>query len=202
MFGNLRRDAARYVELGRWYANPGFWIVAIYRFGAWAHSLPAAFRIPLWMLYRVARVLQRGMFSVELWAGSRGARIGPGLCLLHPFNVLIGPVEIGEDCLILHEVTLGLGPSPGLPRIGNGVDIYAGAKVLGGVTIGDRSMIGANCVVMRDIPANSVVSPPPIQVIPRSLSPYASRADQRTTAKSQVLAEASEATQSKSAKSD
>ncbi|MDH4285497.1 MAG: hypothetical protein OEV35_09290, partial [Gallionellaceae bacterium] len=50
--------------------------------------------------------------------------------------------------------------------------------ILGGVTIGDRSMVGANCVVTRDVPADSIILTPPGRVIPRTLSPVAREADQ------------------------
>jgi len=197
MFENLRRDAAKYSSLGGWYSHPGFWIVAVYRLGAWAHSLPnPLLRIPVLVLYRLARFPLRHIFNVDIWAGPRGARIGAGLCLIHPNNIIVGSgVEIGEDCLVFHEVTLGTGPVPGLPTIGSNVDIYVGARVLGGVTVGDRSMIGANCVVTRDVPPGSVVAPPPIRIIPRSLSPLATLADQQARAKSDTLEDAGEKTQ-------
>lgn len=179
MFDNLRRDAARYAELGGWYAHPGFWIGAVYRLGMWASSLPhALLRLPFWILYRLLRLPLR-IFNVDVWAGARGARIGPGLCLIHPANIIIGRgVEIGENCLIFHEVTLGTGPTPGIPKIGDNVDIYVGARVLGGVTVGDGSMIGANCVVTKDVPAHSVALAPAMRVIPRSLSKVARSVDQ------------------------
>lgn len=90
--------------------------------------------------------------------------------------------EIGEDCLIFHDVTLGTGQIPGAPKIGNNVDIYPGARVLGGVVIGDRSMIGANCVVTRDVPPESIILAAPGRVMPRSLSPVARGADLKTGA--------------------
>ena len=178
MFENLRRDAARYASLGGWYSNPGFWIGAVYRLGVWGDSLPAALlRIPVRILYRLARFPLRHSFNVDIWASRGGAKIGAGLCLIHPNNIVIASgIEIGSDCLIFHEVTLGTGPAPGLPKIGNNVDIYVGARILGGVTVGDHSMIGANCVVTRNVPSGSVVLAAPSQVIPRSLSPVASRA--------------------------
>lgn len=171
MFENIRRDAVRYAEHGGWWSHAGFWIVAVYRFGMWADSLPSSLlRIPLWIAYRLAR-LPLSRFNVELWAGTRGARIGPGLCLIHPANIMIGrEVEIGEDCLVFHEVTLATGAIPGRPKVGNNVDIYVGARILGGVTVGDRCMIGANCVVTRDVPSDSVVSATPTRIMPRSMS--------------------------------
>jgi serine O-acetyltransferase len=178
MFDDLKKDGPRYAGLGGWYANPGFWIGAIYRFGAWAHSLPPLARIGPWILYRVARGCVRILFNVDIWAGRRGAQIGAGLCLLHPSNVIIrSGTVIGKNCLIFHEVTLGHGPVPGSPTIGNDVDIYVGARILGGVTVGDRSMIGPNCVITADVPPQSVILPAPNLRIPRGLSPVAARAD-------------------------
>lgn len=179
MFANLRRDAAKYEGLGGWQTHPGFWIGAAYRLGTWAHSLRnPLLRFLFWVLYRLIRLPLR-IFHVDVWAGSRGALLGPGLCLIHPTNIIIGKgVRIGEDCLIFHDVTIGTGPIPGVPRIGNNVDIYVGARVLGGIVIGDGVMIGANCVVTRDVPPRSVVMAPPSRVLPRSLSPVARSADE------------------------
>ncbi len=179
MFENLRRDITKYEDHVRWYANPGFWIVAIYRFGMWADSLPSKFmRIPMWVLYRLIK-LPLGRYNVHLWAGRSGTRIGAGIKLIHPTNIMIGSgVVIGDDCLIFHDVTLGTGQIPGTPKIGNNVDIYPGARVLGGVKVGDNSMIGANCVVTRDIPPDSIFLTAPGRAIPRTLSPKARAVDQ------------------------
>ena len=171
MFENLRCDAKRYEP---WYWNAGFWITAIYRYGMWASALPAPLRLPVWISYRIVRLLCFRRHNVHLWAGRGGARIGPGLCLIHPTNVMIGKgVEIGANCLIFHDVTLGTGLLPGTPKIGANVDIYVGARILGGVNIGDRVMIGANCVVSRDVASDMVVMQAPVRGIPRSLSPHA-----------------------------
>ena len=171
----LRHDRDRHENGWR---EAGFWIMAVYHFGNWAAARPSVvLRKPLWWLYRLAR-LPLLPFGVRLWAGPRGARIAPGLVLIHPSNVMIGSgVEIGEDCLVFHDVTIGTGPVPGVPKIGRRVDIYVGARVLGGITIGDGAMIGANCVVTRDVPAGSVVMAAPCKVLPRELSAYARAAD-------------------------
>ena len=171
MFENLRCDAKRYEP---WYWNAGFWITAIYRYGMWASALPSLVRLPMWIVYRIVHLLFFRRYNVHLWAGRGGARIGPGLCLIHPTNVMIGKgVEIGPNCLIFHDVTLGTGLLPGTPKIGANVDIYVGARILGGVNIGDRVMIGANCVVSRDVASDMVVMQAPVRGIPRSLSPHA-----------------------------
>jgi serine O-acetyltransferase len=83
--------------------------------------------------------------------------IGGGLLLPHPNGVVIHPeAQLGPNCLLFQQVTLGTGPKPGTPRIGGHVDIGAGAKVLGGVTIGAHAVIGANAVVVTDVPAGAL----------------------------------------------
>lgn len=151
----------------------------MYRFGVWADALPSPIlRIPMWVLYRLARLPYR-LFNVELWAGRGGAHIGPGMCLIHPANIYVGPgVVVGANCKIFHEVTLGTGHIPGTPKIGNNVDIFVGARILGGITIGDNAMVSANCVVTKDVPADYLVISAPNRTIPRSLSPRARSEDQ------------------------
>ena len=180
MFSHLKRDSVKYANLGGWWSNPGFWIVAVYRFGVWADSLPGLLRLPFWILYRIAR-LPYWLFNVQLWAGKRGARIGPGLCLIHPNNIYFGPgVVVGDDCMIFHEVTLGMGHIPGTPKIGNNATVFAGARLLGGLTVGENAVVGANCVVMRDVPAGAILMPPVNRTLPRALSPYARDQDRLT----------------------
>ena len=92
--------------------------------------------------------------------------IGGGLIMLHPQGVVIHPqAEIGPNCLIFQQVTLGMGPVPGLPTIGGHVDIGAGAKILGGVHIGDHAKIGANAVVISDVPAHATAVGIPARII-------------------------------------
>lgn len=79
-------------------------------------------------------------------------RIGGGLLLPHPSGIVIHvDVEIGNNCLIFQQVTIG-DAGGGVPRIGGHVDIGAGAKILGAIAIGDHARIGANAVVLRDVP--------------------------------------------------
>lgn len=98
------------------------------------------------------------------------AEIGGGLYLPHPKCIIIHPKTIiGDNVTIFQGVTLGenLKRQNGRssPIIGNNVLIGAGAKVLGPVTIGENSMIGANAVVLKDIPKNSVAVGIPAKVI-------------------------------------
>lgn len=101
-----------------------------------------------------------------------GAVLGPGLFIDHATGVVIGETaEVGEDVTIYHGVTLGgSGRDTGKrhPTIGDRVTIGAGAKVLGAIKIGDDSRIGANAVVVKEVPSSSVVVGVPGQVISRS----------------------------------
>lgn len=100
------------------------------------------------------------------------ARIGPRLFIDHGSGVVIGETaEIGADVTMYHGVTLGgttLARTKRHPTIGDRVTLGTGAKVLGPVTIGDDSRIGANAVVVKPVPSNSVVVGVPGQVIARS----------------------------------
>ncbi|MFN4243210.1 MAG: serine O-acetyltransferase [Tepidisphaerales bacterium] len=100
-------------------------------------------------------------------------RIGGGLLLVHPNGIVIAPdVEIGPNCLIFQQVTLGYGGKvPGVPKVGGHVDIGAGAKVLGGVTLGDHCKVGANAVVLCDVPPGATAVGVPARIVgPRTSS--------------------------------
>ncbi|MBK6319581.1 MAG: hypothetical protein IPF51_12570 [Dehalococcoidia bacterium] len=97
-------------------------------------------------------------------------QIGPGLLLNHGHVIIDGEVTIGPDCSISPFVTLGLntgGPDVSLvgPKFGRFVFIGTGAKVLGPVTVGDNARIGANAVVMIDVPENSTAVGVPARIV-------------------------------------
>ena len=71
---------------------------------------------------------------------------------------------MGPHCQLLHQVTLGTGPLPGVPRLGSHVFVGAGAKILGGVTIGDYAVIGANAVVIQDVPPGATAVGVPAEI--------------------------------------
>ncbi len=98
----------------------------------------------------------------RFWSAITGAdiplnsKIGGGLLIPHPNGIVIHPdAIIGPNCLIFQQVTIGAGSKPGLPIIEGHVDIGAGAKILGNIHIGAHARIGANAVVINDIPANT-----------------------------------------------
>jgi serine O-acetyltransferase len=92
-------------------------------------------------------------------------KLGGGLLLPHPNGIVIHPeAEIGPNCLLFQQVTLGVGDR-GAPKIGGHVDIGAGAKILGPVTIGRHARIGANAVVINDVPEGATAVGVPARVI-------------------------------------
>lgn len=147
-------------------------------FGAWAPSRSLLRCIRKYQARAHARnplAVANRMFSVaahRFWSVVTGAdvplncSIGGGLLLPHPNGVVIHPsATIGPNCLIFQQVTIGAGGKPGFPRIGGHVDIGAGAKVLGGVTVGDHARIGANAVVTTDVPAHATAVGIPARVV-------------------------------------
>lgn len=95
-------------------------------------------------------------------------QVGPGLFIQHGFSTIIMAESIGENCWINQQVTIGYTSRGGCPRIGDRVTINAGAKVLGGVTIGSDVVIGANAVVVKDVPSNVTVVGVPAYIIRRN----------------------------------
>ncbi len=112
-----------------------------------------------------------------VWSVISGAEIplncelGGGLLLPHPNGIVIHPsVTIGVNCLLFQQVTIGHART-GCPVLGSGVDVGAGAKIIGPITIGDGARIGANAVVTRDVRAGATVVGSPAREI---------KADERT----------------------
>ena len=91
--------------------------------------------------------------------------IGPGLFIQHGFSTIVCAKSIGKNCWINQQVTIGFSNGTDSPTLGDNVMICAGAKVIGNVHIGDNSVIGANAVVVKDIPANCTAVGIPAKVI-------------------------------------
>ncbi len=130
---------------------PGVQAILWYRLAHFFYKIKLSF-IAYFIMYWVRNIL-----NIEIHPA---AKIGKRLLIDHGTGVVIGETaEIGNDVLIYHGVTLGgTGKERGKrhPTIKDNVTIGAGAKILGPITIGENSKIGANAVVLKDVPANSI----------------------------------------------
>lgn len=96
----------------------------------------------------------------------RCPNIGEGLMIQHGFSSTIGAEKIGSNCRVFQQVTIGWNGGK-RPVIGDNVIICCGAKVIGGITVGNNVTIGANAVVCKDVPDNCVVGGVPAKIIKR-----------------------------------
>ena len=137
---------------GEW--NPGKSLLKTIRDYQQHHSQPTL----LSPFFRRWAVLRH-----HFWSAVSGAdiplncQIGGGLLLPHPNGVVIHPAAvIGPNCLIFQQVTLGTRGGPDAPVLQGHVDVGAGAKLLGGIVVGEHAQIGANAVVVNDVPPHAV----------------------------------------------
>jgi serine O-acetyltransferase len=155
---------------GRDLTRPGFQALAVHRFGTWRMGIgPKALRAPFSVLYRALYRGVRNVYGIEL---PYSARLGRRVVFEHQSGIVVhGNAEIGDDCVIRQGVTIGnrrLDRPFDAPRLGRGVSVGAGAKVLGAVRIGDGAKIGANAVVCDDVPAGAVALGVPARVVHRA----------------------------------
>lgn len=137
----------------------GIWL---YRIAHFLHT-----RFPLPIIPRLLSVISRFWAGVEIHPG---ATIGKNFFIDHGTGVVIGETaEIGDNCVMFHNVTLGgTGKHRGKrhPTIGNNVFIGTGATLLGPITVGDNAKIGANSfIVMHDVPDNCTVIGTPGRIV-------------------------------------
>lgn len=147
----------------------GFWALQIYRFGhARFRFRSRLIRWPWAVLHRALSKLSEILFGIEIGAK---ATIGRRLIIEHFGSIVIhGAAVIGDDCVIRQGVTLGnryLDQPLDAPKIGSRVQIGAGAKVLGNVLIGDDVDIGANAVVLTDVPSFHIAVGVPAVIKPK-----------------------------------
>ena len=167
-----RSDLRRQVEMFGWKRVPvaeSFWLSVDFRIRDRISRLPPGTLRTLlvaleYPFHKIIRVINHSSIGV-------GTKIGPGLLFAHFGGVWIHPrVEIGSDCTIFHQVTITTrggraDRQGGVPRIGDRVRILPGAKLLGRITVGDDVVIGANAVVLEDVPSGAVVAGNPARVV-------------------------------------
>lgn len=147
----------------------GLWALVVYRFGNWQHTRVRnrGLQLVLFPLYVFMKKLSEIMTGIELPCTTV---VGRRFAIDHFGDIVIGgSVVIGDDCRIRNGVTIGRSHSheKTAPILGDRVDIGAGAKILGAICIGDDVVIGANAVVLKDIPSNSVAVGVPARILPR-----------------------------------
>lgn len=154
------RDPAATSALEVIFTYAGFHALLAYRLSHWLRAHHVLF-VP-----RAISQLARIVTGIEIHPA---AKIGRGFFIDHGMGVVIGETaEIGDYVTLFQGVTLGgTGKERGKrhPTIGNHVVVGAGAKILGGIRIGDNVKVGANSVVLKSVPANSTVIGVPARVI-------------------------------------
>jgi serine O-acetyltransferase len=151
----------------------GFWALLVYRFGHARFVIKnKIIRAPWTILYVILHKLTEIFCGISI--GST-AKIGRRLTIEHHGCIVIhGDSVIGDDCLIRHGVTLGntgYKDLYGAPTLGNRVQIGAGAKLLGRITVGDDAIVGANAVVTRDVPEHAIVGGVPARLLTPQTNP-------------------------------
>lgn len=154
MFNNILADLRAYD--GKWGAQ-GFWVMVVYRFGRWRYGVqPALLRKFFSLIYHVLYKLVQILTGIELPCE---VPVGRNFVIDHFGGIIIsGYAKFGDNCRIRDGVVVGLRrvEDKCAPIVGNNVDIGSGAKLLGQIKIGDNVLIGANAVVLCDVPDNSI----------------------------------------------
>lgn len=148
----------------------GFWALQVYRFGHLRYRFETKLiRIPLGIVHLILEKLAEIVCGVTIGVS---ARIGRRLIIEHSGGIVIhGSTEIGDDCIVRQGVTLGnqrLDDPLGAPVLGDRVNVGAGAKILGRIRIGNDVDIGANAVVICDVPDASIAVGIPARIIPKN----------------------------------
>jgi serine O-acetyltransferase len=181
LLDNLRHDFRRYRDDQRGYGplrgtlnvlgQYGFLAICVFRYGRWTRSIkPRLLSYPFKFVYVVLQTLIDILFGINV---SVNCDIGPGFYIGH-FGCIIVHADMGRNCSIGQGVTIGTkgaGKSDGCPVLGDNVYVGAGAKIIGRIRVGNDVVIGANTVVVKDVPDGmrvtgvavrmSALNPPP-----------------------------------------
>ncbi len=167
MLALIREDHAAH---GRDWTRPGLRAVAVHRFGNWRMSVrPKLLRAPLSVLYRMAYRRCRNVYGIEL---PYTVALGRRVVIEHQGGIVIhGHCRIGDDCIIRQNCTLGIRSLDRLadaPMLAERVNVGAGAVLLGAISIGAGAQIGANAVVLQDVPPGALAVGVPARLVERS----------------------------------
>ena len=119
----------------------------------------------------MAYVVIRNVYGIEIFISTR---IGRRVLIAHQHGIILhANAVVGDDCVLRQGVSIGQArgtrgaPPPPAPKLGNRVDVGAGAVIMGDIVIGDGVSIGPNTVVMSNVPPNSIVTAPLSRIMPR-----------------------------------
>lgn len=143
----------------------GFWAVFVHRFGNWRMGQPKPIRAPATLIYRILFKLVEWICGISLWYT---VKLGRRVRIWHHSGMSLGARAIGDDAHIRQNTTLGIartGHNDELPIIGPGADIGAGACVAGAVYVGRDAKIGANALVITDVPDGTTAMGNPAQIL-------------------------------------
>ncbi len=161
-----------FVAHGRDWSRAGLHAILVHRFGvARMRVRPRLLRAPLSVTYRMLFRAVRNFYGIEI---PESVQVGRRVVIEHQHGIVVhGRSVIGDDCVLRQGVTLGLrrmDRTDEAPVLGRGVNVGAGAKIIGDVVIGDGASIGANAVVLHDVPAGALAIGVPAYVVERSSS--------------------------------
>jgi serine O-acetyltransferase len=151
LLSQIRED---WIAHGRDWTKPGFRAVAIHRFGVWRMGIAFRWlRLPFSLIYTMLFRRVRNHYGIEL---PYTVKLGRRVVVEHQGNIVVhGNCHIGDDSIIRQGTTLGIRHMDRLtdaPKLGKRVNVGAGAKLFGAIVIGDDTNIGANAVVLCDVP--------------------------------------------------
>lgn len=148
--------------------DQGFWAVAVHRFGNWRMGIrPKIVRLPFSIIYKFAYKAVEWTCGISL---PYVVKLGRRVRIWHHSGIILSARSIGDDVQVRQNTTLGVVRTEHnfeLPVIEDRVDIGCGVAILGGITVGHDSVIGANAVVLKDVPPHSVAVGVPARVIQR-----------------------------------
>ena len=158
--------AEDYRTHNRQFFSQGFWTLFWHRFGNWRMSVrPRLLRAPLTLLYRIMAKLCEVICGIFL---PYTVIVGRRVKLEHFGGMILVADRIGDDATVRQNTTFGIARQSepeDRPTIGDRVDIGAGVVLIGRITVGDDAVIGANALVVKDVPAGAVVGGVPARVL-------------------------------------
>ncbi|MEA2701271.1 MAG: serine O-acetyltransferase [Myxococcales bacterium] len=175
----LQLLAEDFATHGRDLTSPGFWAIAAHRLGTRAldQRRPGAERAALDLVYRTMFTGIDWIWGIHL---PRSVALGRRVRIWHNGSMLLTAKSIGNDVHLRHDTTFGplhegrplsgVGPkaaSAALPVIEDGADLGSGVCVLGGVRVGRGAVVGANSVVLKDVPPAATVLGVPARIVPQ-----------------------------------